>query len=65
LISSRGGEPHALGLAMDSVRDLSFHPDGHHLAFATSAGVMRGDKDKVEVWVMENFLPTVKAARRR
>jgi Tol biopolymer transport system component len=65
LISSRGGEPHALGLAMDSVRDLSFHPDGHHLAFATSAGVMRGDEDKVEVWVMENFLPTLKAARRR
>jgi Tol biopolymer transport system component len=65
LISSRGGEPHALGLAMDSVRDLSFHPDGHHLAYATSAGVMRGDEDKVEVWVMENFLPTLKAAQRR
>jgi Tol biopolymer transport system component len=58
-ISSRGGEPHALGLAMDSVRDVSFHPDGHYLTFATSAG-----EDKVEVWVMENFLPTPKAARR-
>jgi Tol biopolymer transport system component len=64
-ISCRGREPHALGLAMDSVRDVSFHPDGHHLAFGTSAGVMRGDKDKVEVWVMENFLPTLKAARSR
>ena len=59
-ISSRGGEPHALGLAMDFVRDVSFHPDGHHLTFAASAG-----KDKIEVWVMENFLPTLKAARRR
>ena len=57
-ISSRGGEPHALGLAMDSVREVSFHPDGHHLAFATSAG-----NDKVEVWVMENFLPTLRTAR--
>lgn len=56
-IPSRGGEPHALGLAMDSVRHLSFHPDGRHLAF-TSAG-----KDKVEIWVMENFLPAPKAAR--
>jgi Tol biopolymer transport system component len=63
-ISSRGGEPHALGLAMDSVRDVSFHPDGHHVAFTTSAGEDAGE-DKVEVWVMENFLPTLKAARRR
>jgi hypothetical protein len=44
---------------MDSVRDVSFHPDGHYLTFATSAG-----EDKVEVWVMENFLPTLNAARR-
>mgnify|MGYP001595374024 CR=1 FL=1 len=51
-IPSGGGEPHPLGLAMDSVRDVSFHPDGHRLAFATSAG-----QDKVEVWVMENFMP--------
>jgi len=62
-ISPRGGEPHALGLAMDSVRDVSFHPDGHHLAFATSAGIMREGKAKVEVWVMENFLPTLKAVK--
>ncbi len=62
-ISARGGEPHELGLAMDSVRDVSFHPDGHHLAFATSAGMPREDKDKIEVWVMENFLPTPKAVR--
>jgi hypothetical protein len=46
-ISSRGGNPHEFGLAIDSVRDVSFHADGHHLAFATSTGT-----DKVEVWVM-------------
>ena len=57
-ISSRGGEPHALGLAMDSIRSLSFDPTGHHVAFAAREG-----KDKVEVWVMENFLPALKAAK--
>jgi Tol biopolymer transport system component len=57
-ISSRGGEPHALGLAMDSVRSLSFDPSGHHVAFAAAEG-----KAKAEVWVMENFLPALKAAR--
>jgi Tol biopolymer transport system component len=59
VISPRGGEPHALGLAMDSVRSVSFQPDGKHLAFAASAG-----KDKSEVWVMENFVPRIKTARR-
>jgi len=57
-ISPRGGEPHALGLAMDNVRSVSFHPDGHHIAFAAGEG-----KDKIEVWVMENFLPRLKAAK--
>jgi Tol biopolymer transport system component len=56
-ISPRGGEPHALGLAMDSVSEISFDPNGHHLAFAA------GGMDKIEVWVMENFLPTPKAVR--
>jgi Tol biopolymer transport system component len=59
-IPPRGGDPHALGLAMDFVREVSFHPDGHHVAFAASEG-----KDKIEVWVMENFLPTLKPAQRR
>lgn len=57
-ISSHGGEPHGLGLAMDSVGSLSFDPSGHHVAF--SAGSARR-----EVWVMENFLPTLKPAQRR
>jgi Tol biopolymer transport system component len=59
-ISPGGGAPHALGLATHFVRDVSFHPDGHRLAFETSPGE---GKDKIEVWVMENFLPTVKAVR--
>ena len=57
-ISARGGEPHALGLDMEFARELAFHPDGHRLAFATNTGA-----DKVEVWVMENFLPAPKAVK--
>ena len=53
-ISPSGGQPHALGLAMDSVRSVSFYPDGRRIAFA--AGIV-----KSEVWVMENFLPRPKA----
>jgi Tol biopolymer transport system component len=57
-ISSHGGEPHTLGLAMDSVGSLSFDPSGHHVAFSAGSA-------KREVWVMENFLPTLKPAQRR
>lgn len=57
-ISSRGGEPHALGVAMDSANGVSFDPTGHHIAFAAG-------RAKSEIWVMENFLPTLKAAGRR
>ncbi len=56
-ISPRGGEPHALGLAMDSVHSVSFDPTGHHITFAAGRG------PKSEVWVMENFLPRLKAAK--
>jgi Tol biopolymer transport system component len=57
-IASHGGEPHALGLAMDSVGSLSFDPSGHHVAFSAGSA-------KREVWVMENFLPTLKPAQKR
>ena len=56
-ISSLGGEPHTLGLAMDSAHSFSFDPTGHHIAFAAG-------RPKSEIWVMENFLPTLKVARR-
>ena len=55
-VSAAGGEPQKLGLTMERLRDLSLHPDGKRLAF--SAG-----QTKLEVWVMENFLPTLKAAK--
>ncbi len=55
-IPAGGGVPEKLGLAMGWVRDLRFHPDGRRIAF--TAG-----QDKSEVWVMENFLPVLKASR--
>lgn len=51
-IPAGGGEPQRLGLAMDHLRDLSFHPDGRKIVFTA------GDT-KSEVWVLENLLPEV------
>ena len=55
-ISSHGGEPHALAVAMNSANSVSVDPTGHHIAFAAG-------RAKSEIWVMENFLPTLKAAQ--
>ena len=55
LIPLQGGEPRKLDLAAESMRDLCLHPDGRHIAF--TAG-----QDTSEVWAMENFLPSLKAA---
>jgi len=55
-ISSHGGEPHALGVAINSANSVSVDPTGHHIAFAAG-------RAKSEIWVMENFLPTLKAAQ--
>ncbi len=57
-ISTDGGEPQELGLSMEGLRlyGLSVHPDGRRIAF--TAGRFRE-----EVWVLENFLPEVKAVR--
>lgn len=55
-ISSHGGEPHALGVAINSAHTVSVDPTGHHIAFAAG-------RAKSEIWVMENFLPTRKAAQ--
>ncbi len=49
-VPAAGGEPEALGLAIEDPLDLRFHPDGRRVAFTS-----RVDID--EIWVMENFLP--------
>ena len=56
-IPAEGGEPQKLGLEMNSIRSLSVHPDGRHIAFSTST------TRPGEIWVMENFLPGSTAGR--
>jgi Tol biopolymer transport system component len=56
-IAAEGGEPQELNLVMAYFEDLSAHPDGQHLAF-DSPGFTRKFPT---VWVMENFLSTLKA----
>jgi len=51
-ISSNGGKPERVGLKMDYLGSLNFHPDGKHIAYHSH----RLGKP-AEIWVMENFLP--------
>ena len=55
LIAVQGGEPRRLELAAEGMRDVCIHPDGRHIAFTEV-------KSRNEVWVLENFLPALKAA---
>ena len=54
-IPAEGGEPTRLDVTIDNLWRLRLHPDGRRIAFDTSGG-------KAEVWVLENFLPALKAA---
>ena len=49
LVPAAGGEPVKLPSLMNGITDVSFHPDGKHVAFAAG-------RSQSEVWVMENFL---------
>jgi len=51
-----GGKPEKMGIEKEC-ESVSAHPDGHLLAFSL------GEESTNEVWVMENFLPGLKAAR--
>jgi Tol biopolymer transport system component len=55
-IPAEGGEPTRLDVTIDNLWRLRLHPDGRRIAFDTSGG-------KAEVWVLENFLPALKAAK--
>ena len=52
-VPAEGGEPERLGLTVDQLMWLRLHPDGRHVGFGTW-------QTKLEVWVMENFLPAVR-----
>jgi len=53
MIPAEGGEARNLGLTIDSIFNLSIHPDGKRIAFTSG-------KTGAEIWVMENFLPQLK-----
>jgi Tol biopolymer transport system component len=55
-IPAEGGQPQNLGIRMEGIHTLSVHPDGRRIAFG-GGNIIR------EVWVLENFLPPLKAAR--
>ena len=55
-IPAEGGEPEKVGLRTHEWATVAIHPDGRQIAF--TAG-----EPKREVWVMENFLPPLEAAR--
>jgi len=55
-IGAEGGEPQRIGLTMGDISQISVHPDGQRIAF-------KAGESKTEVWMMENFLPGLKAAR--
>jgi Tol biopolymer transport system component len=56
-IAAEGGKPQELNLVMANFENLSVHPDGEHLAFSSPGFTMKSPS----VWVMENFLPGLKA----
>ena len=56
-ISAEGGAPQSVGLAMNRLSHLRFHPDGRRIVFDAA------DASYDEVWVMEHFLPELSATQ--
>jgi Tol biopolymer transport system component len=59
-IPAAGGTAENLGVKMHRFVNISIHPDGRRIAFASFVGF---DKPG-GIWVMENFLPEEKVARK-
>jgi Tol biopolymer transport system component len=55
-IAVEGGEPQKLELTIDNLMHMRVHLDGQRIVY--TAG-----EYKAEIWVMENFLPDLKAVR--
>ena len=55
-IAVKGGEPESLGLEVKGRANLSIHPDGRQIVYSSEQG-------NLEVWVIENMLPGLLAAR--
>ena len=58
-LSVDGGKPETVNLSLDGnqLQGLRFHPDGRRLAFTAQDG------QGLEIWVMENFLPSLTASK--
>jgi len=52
-IPVQGGEPEKLNIEMWGFYELTVHPDGTRLAFASYGPALA----QAEIWKMENFLP--------
>ena len=57
-IAADGGNPQKLDLVVEGLRALHMHPDGQRIAFSTGKTIGGS-----ELWVMENFLPSLSAKR--
>ncbi|RLD90994.1 MAG: hypothetical protein DRJ29_14695, partial [Bacteroidetes bacterium] len=55
-IPATGGDIENLGVNMHLFTDISIHPDGRLITFASFVGLEKPGR----VWVMENFLPATK-----
>jgi Tol biopolymer transport system component len=53
-VALEGGEPIRFDVEMDSISSLGVHPDGKRIVFQSGTS-------SVEIWVLENFLPTLAA----
>jgi Tol biopolymer transport system component len=60
-IPVEGGEPQEIVMQKSFDDRPSVHPDGRHIAFSTR---LNYDTD-ADVWVMQNFLPELNAAKRQ
>jgi Tol biopolymer transport system component len=54
-VSAQGSEPHKIGISFPGIQSLSVHPDGKRVAFTARS------PEVDEIWVLENFLPPLKA----
>lgn len=55
-VSTQGGEPRNLGLAMSRIRHVHIHPDGHQIVFES-------DMSREEIWAIPDFLRLSMASR--
>jgi len=56
-VPAQGGTTLKLDLSVPKMASFALHPDNRRFAFSVNEG------SKSELWVMENFLPTTKAAK--